>query len=125
MPPTLFHSSIPDTILLLMASSSPTRRSDDSEDEDYDRLMSAVTPVTSPARSRKRNTDHLDPSDVPPSSLDLALQRVNGNHLGAISAFATRKRLRPEQLTAVDTFAGDPIPVQLGKIFAICLANEN
>jgi hypothetical protein len=50
---------------------------------------------------------------------------VNGNHLGAITAFATRKYLRPEQLTAVYTFAGDPIPVQLGKIFVICLANEN
>jgi hypothetical protein len=30
-----------------MASSSPTRCSDDSDDEDYDHLMSAVTPVMS------------------------------------------------------------------------------
>ncbi|KAJ7194511.1 hypothetical protein GGX14DRAFT_404556 [Mycena pura] len=108
-----------------MASSSPPRRSDDSDDENYDSLMSAITPLSTPAAPRKRNADHLDTSDVPLPLLDLALQRVNGNHLGAITAFATRKRLRPEQLTAIETFARDPIPVQLGKIFATCLANEN
>ncbi|KAJ7189422.1 hypothetical protein GGX14DRAFT_626844 [Mycena pura] len=106
-----------------MASSSPNRRSDDSDDEDYSRLMSNVTPVTTPAR--KRNADHLDTSDDPLPPLDMALLRVNGNHLGAITNFATRKRLRPEQVTAVETFARDPIAVQLGKIFATCLANEN
>ncbi|KAJ7833463.1 hypothetical protein B0H14DRAFT_2591492 [Mycena olivaceomarginata] len=57
-----------------MASSSPPRRSDDSDSDDYDRLMSAVTLVSSPARTRKRNTDRLDSDDVPPSSLNLALQ---------------------------------------------------
>ncbi|KAJ7191354.1 hypothetical protein GGX14DRAFT_407291 [Mycena pura] len=108
-----------------MASSSPPRRSNDSDDENYDSLMSAITPLSTPAAPRKRNADHLDTSDVPLPLLDLALQHVNGNHLGAITAFATRKRLRPEQLTAVETFARDPIPVQLGKIFATCLANEN
>ncbi|KAJ7369195.1 hypothetical protein DFH08DRAFT_948047 [Mycena albidolilacea] len=86
---------------LLLSSSScpangildPPRRSNDSDDYDYDRLMSAVTPVSSPARTRKRNadhldSDHLDSDDAPPSSLNLALQRVNGNHLESIIAFA-------------------------------------
>ncbi|KAF7350243.1 hypothetical protein MVEN_01327800 [Mycena venus] len=108
-----------------MASSSPPRRSDDSDDDDYDRLMSAVTPVSSPARTRKHNADHLDSDDVPPSSLNLALQRVNGNHLESIIAFANRKRLRPDQITAVETYAGDPLPVQLSKIYVLGLANEN
>ncbi|KAJ7331321.1 hypothetical protein DFH08DRAFT_814636 [Mycena albidolilacea] len=48
-----------------MASSSPTHRSDDSDGEDYNLLMSAVTPVKTPAPNCKRNTDHLDTSDVP------------------------------------------------------------
>ncbi|KAJ7803684.1 hypothetical protein B0H14DRAFT_2613131 [Mycena olivaceomarginata] len=87
-----------------MASLSPPRRSDDSDNEDYDSLMSAVTPVKTPAPNRKRNTDHLNGSDEPLPSLDLSLM---------------------QQLTAVETFARDPIPVQLGKIFATCLANEN
>ncbi|KAJ7796553.1 hypothetical protein B0H14DRAFT_3494665 [Mycena olivaceomarginata] len=113
-----------------MASSSPPRRSDDSDDEDYDRLMSATTPVSSPARTRKCNTDHLDSDrldsdDAPLLSLNLALQRVNGNHLESIIAFATRKRLRPDQITAVEMHAGDPLPVQLSKIYVLGLANEN
>ncbi|KAJ7800827.1 hypothetical protein B0H14DRAFT_2615856 [Mycena olivaceomarginata] len=113
-----------------MASLSPPRRSDDSDDDDYDRLMSAVTPVFSPARTRKRNanhldSDHLDSDDVPPSSLNLALQRVNGNHLESIIAFANRKRLRPDQIIAVETHAGDPLPVQLSKIYVLGLTNEN
>ncbi|KAJ7347292.1 hypothetical protein DFH08DRAFT_1002059 [Mycena albidolilacea] len=113
-----------------MASSSPPRRSDDSDDEDYDRLMSATTPVSSPTRTRKRNTDHLDSDhldsdDAPLPSLNLALQRVNGNHLESITSFATRKRLRPDQITAVEMHAGDPLPVQLSKIYILGLANEN
>ncbi|KAJ7768033.1 hypothetical protein B0H14DRAFT_2632938 [Mycena olivaceomarginata] len=95
-----------------MASSSPPRRSDNSDDDDYDRLMSAVTPVSAPARTRKRNanhldSDHLDSDDAPPSSLNLALQRVNGNHLESIIAFANRKRLCPDQITAVETHFAD------------------
>ncbi|KAJ7213638.1 hypothetical protein GGX14DRAFT_563952 [Mycena pura] len=112
-----------------MASSSSPRRYDDSDSDDYDRLMSVVTPVSSPARTRKRNADHLDSdhrdSDDAPPSLNLALQRVNGNHLESIIAFANRKRLRPDQITAVETHAGDPLPVQLSKIYVLGLANEN
>ncbi|KAJ7857927.1 hypothetical protein B0H14DRAFT_2578097 [Mycena olivaceomarginata] len=108
-----------------MASSSPPCRSDDSDDEDYDRLMSATTPVSSPTRTRKRNTDHLDFDDAPLPSLNLALQQVNGNHLESIIGFATRKCLRPDQITAVEMHAGDPLPVQLSKIYVLGLANEN
>ncbi|KAJ7183997.1 hypothetical protein B0H12DRAFT_1079417 [Mycena haematopus] len=108
-----------------MASSSPPRRSDDDDDDDYDHLMSAVTPVSTPARIRKRNANHLDSDDAPPSSSNLAPQRVNGNHLESIIAFANRKRLRPDQMTAVETHAGDPLPVQLSKIYVLSLANEN
>jgi hypothetical protein len=87
--------------------------------------MSAVTPVETSAPNHKCNANHLNTSGVSLPSLDLALLHVNGNHLGAITSFATRKCLRPEQLTTVETFARDPIPVQLSKIFATCLANEN
>jgi hypothetical protein len=92
--------------------------------------MSATTPVSSPARTRKRNADHLDSDrldsdDALLPSLNLALQRVNGNHLESIIAFATRKRLRPDQITAVEMHAGDPLPVQLSKIYVLGLANEN
>ncbi|KAJ7853244.1 hypothetical protein B0H13DRAFT_1904226 [Mycena leptocephala] len=86
------------------------------------------TPVTTPNRNTwKRNADHLgDANDgLPLPSLELSLIRTNGNHLGAITSFAARKRLRPEQLTAVEAFAKDPLPVQLGKLYATCLANEN
>ncbi|KAJ7811766.1 hypothetical protein B0H13DRAFT_1926529 [Mycena leptocephala] len=110
-----------------MASSSSPRSVDHSDDEDdYGTLMSTVSPNTSPTVSRKRNGDHLDTDDdnLPLPSLDLAL-RANGNHVGAITAFATRKRLRPEQMTALEVFMADPIPVQLGKIFALGLATDN
>lgn len=110
-----------------MASSSSPGSVDHSDDEDdYGALMSTVSPNTSPTVSRKRNGDHLDTDDdnLPLPSLDLAL-RANGNHVGAITAFATRKRLRPEQMTALEVFMADPIPVQLGKIFALGLATDN
>ncbi|KAJ7879323.1 hypothetical protein B0H13DRAFT_1892282 [Mycena leptocephala] len=99
-----------------MASSSSPRSVDHSDDEDdYGALMSTVSPNTSPTVSRKRNGDHLDTDDdnLPLPSLDLAL-RANGNH-----------RLRPEQMTALEVFMADPIPVQLGKIFALGLATDN
>ncbi|KAJ7856008.1 hypothetical protein B0H13DRAFT_2357614 [Mycena leptocephala] len=110
-----------------MASSSSSRSVDHSDDEDdYGAQMSTVSPNTSPTVSRKRNDDHLDTDDdnLPLPSLDLAL-RANGNHVGAITAFAIRKRLRPEQMTALEVFMADPIPVQLGKIFAWGLATDN
>ncbi|KAJ7693295.1 hypothetical protein B0H14DRAFT_3531177 [Mycena olivaceomarginata] len=98
-----------------MASSSSPRRSDDSDDQDSDHLMFAVTLVSSPARTRKRNadhldSDHLDSDDAPLPSLNLALQRINGNHLESIIAFANWKRLHPDQLS---------------KIYILGLANEN
>ncbi|KAJ7844314.1 hypothetical protein B0H13DRAFT_2411590 [Mycena leptocephala] len=108
-------------------SSSPPP-ANDSDDDDYQNLMSTATPVTTPNRNaRKRNADHLgDANDgLPLPSLELSLVRTNGNHLGVITSFAARKRLRPEQLTAVEAFARDPLPVQLGKLYATCLANEN
>ncbi|KAJ7904832.1 hypothetical protein B0H13DRAFT_2510585 [Mycena leptocephala] len=108
-------------------SSSPPP-ANDSDDDDYQNLMSTGTPVTTPNRNaRKRNADHLgDANDgLPLPSLELSLVRTNGNHLGVITSFAAWKRLRPEQLTAVEAFARDPLPVQLGKLYATCLANEN
>ncbi|KAJ7880049.1 hypothetical protein B0H14DRAFT_3434791 [Mycena olivaceomarginata] len=108
-----------------MASSSPPHRSDDSDGEDYDHLMSAVIPVSSLACIRKRNADHLDSDDAPLPSLNLALQWVNSNHLESIIAFANRKRLRPDQVTAIETHARDPLPVQLSKIYILGLTNEN
>ncbi|KAJ7810391.1 hypothetical protein B0H13DRAFT_2384650 [Mycena leptocephala] len=106
-------------------SSSPPP-ADDSDDDNYQDLMSTATPVTTPNRNtRKRNADHLGDDGLPLPSLELSLVRTNGNHLGAITSFAARKRLRPEQLTAVEAFARDPLPVQLGKLYATCLANEN
>ncbi|KAJ7917333.1 hypothetical protein B0H13DRAFT_2443035 [Mycena leptocephala] len=107
-------------------SSSPP--ANDSDDDDYQNLMSTATPVTTPNRNtRKRNADHLGDANhgLPLPSLELSLVRTNGNHLGVITSFAARKRLRPEQLTAVEAFARDPLTVQLGKLYATCLANEN
>ncbi|KAJ7794830.1 hypothetical protein B0H13DRAFT_2512084, partial [Mycena leptocephala] len=98
-------------------SSSPPP-ADDSDDDNYQDLMSTATPVTTPNRNtRKRNADHLGDDGLPLPSLELSLVRTNGNHLGAITSFAARKRLRPEQLTAVEAFARDPLPVQLGKLY--------
>jgi hypothetical protein len=98
-----------------MRSSSPPP-ADDSDDDNYQDLMSTATPVTTPNRNtRKRNADHLGDDGLPLPSLELSLVRTNGNHLGAITSFAARKRLRPEQLTAVEAFARDPLPVQLGE----------
>jgi hypothetical protein len=110
-----------------MRSSSPPP-ADDSDDDNYQDLMSTATPVTTPNRNtRKRNADHLGDANhgLPLPSLELSLVRTNGNHLGVITSFAARKRLRPEQLTAVEAFARDPLTVQLGKLYATCLANEN
>ncbi|KAJ7322804.1 hypothetical protein DFH08DRAFT_817951 [Mycena albidolilacea] len=54
-----------------------------------------------------------------------SLQQVNGNHLELIITFTNWKRLRPDQITAVKTYVGDPLPVQLSKIYVLGLANEN
>ncbi|KAJ7833064.1 hypothetical protein B0H13DRAFT_2370630 [Mycena leptocephala] len=108
-------------------SSSPPP-ADDSDDDNYQNLMSTAMLVTTPNQNtRKRNTDHLgDAKDsLPLPSLELSLVCTNGNHLRAITSFAAQKRLCPEQLTTVEAFARDPLPVRLGKLYATCLANEN
>ncbi|KAF8133542.1 hypothetical protein K438DRAFT_1998043 [Mycena galopus ATCC 62051] len=90
--------------------------------------MSSVTPTTSSVRGTKRTADHLDQDDgdsMPPvSALALAL-RSNANDVRTITSFATHKRLRPEQVTAVTTMLNEPHHVQMAKIFAAVLANEN
>ncbi|KAJ7222557.1 hypothetical protein GGX14DRAFT_558649 [Mycena pura] len=90
-----------------MASSCPSRTSspDFGDEDEYSNLMSTVTPISSPARK-------------------LAL-RPNGNHLQVIGAYATRKRLRPEQVAEVESFFSDPFPVQMAKLFVNVKANEN
>ncbi|KAJ7477915.1 hypothetical protein B0H11DRAFT_2424388 [Mycena galericulata] len=112
-----------------MASSGPSRSSspiiDDDEDE-YSNLMSTVTPISSPARKRTADDAGLD-SDAALSisgALPVAV-RPNGNHLQVISAYATRKRLRPEQVAEVESFLSDPFPVQMAKLFVNVKANEN
>ncbi|KAJ7165452.1 hypothetical protein C8R43DRAFT_1122174 [Mycena crocata] len=96
------------------------------DDDDYSVLMSTATPVTSPARKRTADDADLD-SDAASSTsgaLPVAI-RANGNHLQVISAYATRKRLRPEQVTEVENFLSDPVPVQLAKLFVNQKATEN
>ncbi|KAF8206101.1 hypothetical protein K438DRAFT_2092440 [Mycena galopus ATCC 62051] len=58
------------------------------------------------------------------STLVLAL-RSNANDIRILTSFATHKRLRPEQVTAVTTMLNEPHHVQMAKIFAAVLANEN
>ncbi|KAJ7042190.1 hypothetical protein C8F04DRAFT_1252168 [Mycena alexandri] len=108
-----------------MASSSPPRGSSPvlDDDDEYSNLMSSVTPVSSPARKRTAGDADLD-SDTP-SSISGALIRPNGNHLQAVSGYATRKRFRPEQVAEVETFLNDPFPVQMAKLFVNVKANEN
>ncbi|KAK6997333.1 hypothetical protein R3P38DRAFT_2563600 [Favolaschia claudopus] len=103
-------------------SSSPTPFNSDEED-DYSKLMSTRTPVSSP--TRKRTADDADFDSEPPSDALTVLPRSNGNHLQSIMTYATRKRLRPEQVAEVETFVADPIPVQLAKLFVSVKANEN
>ncbi|KAJ7170277.1 hypothetical protein C8R43DRAFT_944796 [Mycena crocata] len=108
--------------------STPPRGSSPSnfdDDDEYSALMSSVTPVSSPARKRTADDAELDD---PPSSVSAALSvalRPNGNHLQVISAYATRKRLRPEQVAEVEGFLSDPVPVQMAKLFVTLKANEN
>ncbi|KAJ7777909.1 hypothetical protein DFH07DRAFT_950981 [Mycena maculata] len=112
-----------------MASSSSSRSSspnfDDDEDE-YSNLMSTATPISSPARKRTADDAGLDLDT--PSSISGALPvavRPNGNHHQVISAYAPRKRLRPEQVAEVESFLSDPFPVQMAKLFVNVKANEN
>ncbi|KAK7013253.1 hypothetical protein R3P38DRAFT_3322676 [Favolaschia claudopus] len=102
-------------------SSSPTPF--DSDDDDYSKIMSNATPLSSPTRKRTANDADLD-SDTPPDAMTVA-RRSNGNHLHAVMAYATRKRLRPEQVAEVETFVADPAPVQLTKLFVTLKATEN
>ncbi|KAJ7475086.1 hypothetical protein B0H11DRAFT_2428505 [Mycena galericulata] len=110
-----------------MASSSSRSSPFDDDEDDYSNLMSTATPISSPARKRTADDAGLDESDPePPAAISSALSlRPNGNHLQAVSAFATRKRLRPEQVAEVEGFLRDPVPVQLAKLFITLKANEN
>ncbi|KAJ7501895.1 hypothetical protein B0H11DRAFT_2368791 [Mycena galericulata] len=107
----------------MASSSSPRRLFDDDDDDDYSNLMSTTTPVTSPARKRSADDANLD---EPPASISGALSlRPNGNHLQAVATYATRKRLRPEQVAEIEGFLNDPVPVQMAKLFVNLKAQEN
>lgn len=109
-------------------SSGPSRSSSphiDDDDDDYDLLMSNVTPSCSPTRKRTADDAELNENDLEEPLPSALVLRPNGNHLRAITAFATRKRLRPDQVTEVEAFVNDPPPVQLAKIFVSLKANEN
>ncbi|KAF8145505.1 hypothetical protein K438DRAFT_1991796 [Mycena galopus ATCC 62051] len=81
-----------------LPSSSPPRASSPVDDEDdYAQLMLNATPVL-----------------------------CFSSPMGIIfTAFATRKRLHPEQISEVEGFVNDPPAVQLAKIFVTLKANEN
>ncbi|KAF7352113.1 hypothetical protein MVEN_01174300 [Mycena venus] len=109
-------------------SSSPSRSSSphiNDNDDDYDLLMSNVTPSSSPTRKRTADDAQLNENDLEEPLPSALVLRPNGNHLRAITSFATRKRLRPEQVTEVEAFVNDPPSVQLAKIFVSLKANEN
>ncbi|KAJ7367151.1 hypothetical protein DFH08DRAFT_797983 [Mycena albidolilacea] len=88
--------------------------------------MSAVTPTSTPHRKRTVHDAQLDDDDseTPPLPGALVLQ-TNGNHLRMMSSYATRKRLRPEQLAEVESFLRDPPAVQMAKIFIDMKATKN
>ncbi|KAJ7651072.1 hypothetical protein FB45DRAFT_889558 [Roridomyces roridus] len=104
-------------------SSSPTAF--DSDDGDYSALMSVQSPLPSPARKRTSGDAGLDEEEEEDDSSTAARVVPNGNHLQNVSAYAARKRLRHEQIAEIETFLGDPAPVQRTKLFIDIKSLEN
>ncbi|KAJ7929863.1 hypothetical protein B0H13DRAFT_2310252 [Mycena leptocephala] len=95
-----------------MSSANPSRSSSphiDDDDDDYENLMSNVTPSSSPTRKRTANDAQLDDNDpeLPPPV------HWFSSPTGIIF------------VTEVEAFVNDPPAMQLAKLFVTVKANEN
>ncbi|KAL0572681.1 hypothetical protein V5O48_009280 [Marasmius crinis-equi] len=118
------------------APSTPTQNSNDDFSFMNDAMDIPSSPIpTQSSRKRKRSDNedngngYIDEDDADlPSMSALTAQTAaacSRNVLEKVNRYATKKKLRPEQLCEVEKFLQDREAVQRGKLYVECLAVQN